>query len=119
MPRSLVVENIKEYLRKISQNAKSGSIPIEKFVIRKNLSKDPDSYPDKMSQPHVLVALALREKGVPVRAKDTIAYIICDLREQECTSNTVSSKARHYNEVIEESLIPGRLFLYRRYIRCF
>lgn len=32
-----------------------GKVPVEKFIIHKNLTKDPEAYPDKKSQPHVQV----------------------------------------------------------------
>ena len=32
-----------------------GKVDLEKFIIHKNLTKDPEAYPDKKNQPHVLV----------------------------------------------------------------
>lgn len=101
----MVIENIKDHLREISRQAKSGEISLEKFIIRKTLSKDPESYPDKNSQPHVLVALSLKTKGIIVRAKDTIPYVICNLPDQNY--DTFCHRALHYDEALRKKLEPG------------
>lgn len=43
----------------------AGAVPLNKFVITKQLTKRPDDYPDAKSQPHVQVAL--RRKGAGKR----------------------------------------------------
>lgn len=48
-----------------------------RFVINKGLTKNPEDYPDKKSQPHVQVALRMKALGKSVRALDTIPYVIC------------------------------------------
>jgi DNA polymerase alpha subunit A len=38
-------------------------VPLNKFVITKQLTKRPDDYPDAKNQPHVQVALRRRAAG--------------------------------------------------------
>lgn len=66
---------IGKYLRDLHSNLLQQ--PIESFVISKNLTKDPQLYADYKGQPHVAVALRMRERGITVHAGDTIQYVIC------------------------------------------
>ncbi|KAJ2682796.1 DNA-directed DNA polymerase alpha catalytic subunit pol1, partial [Coemansia spiralis] len=56
------------------------------------------------SQPHVLVAMRLREKGVSVRAGDTVPYIICDAKSTLLAGTepggSYAERARHPDEVV-------------------
>jgi DNA polymerase family B len=40
-----------------------GAVPLNKYVITKQLTKRPDDYPDAKNQPHVQVALRRRASG--------------------------------------------------------
>lgn len=40
-----------------------GQVPLNKFIITKQLTKRPDDYPDAKNQPHVQVALRRRAAG--------------------------------------------------------
>ncbi|XP_062521858.1 DNA polymerase alpha catalytic subunit-like isoform X2 [Corticium candelabrum] len=75
--RDIIVENIHTRLRDIKQNVENDQVPLEKFVITKSLTKNPDDYPDKNSLPHVQVAVRLKSKGRHFRSGDTVPYIIC------------------------------------------
>lgn len=41
----------------------AGLVPLNKFIITKQLTKRPDDYPDAKNQPHVQVALRRRAAG--------------------------------------------------------
>ena len=41
----------------------AGQVPLNKFVITKQLTKRPEDYPDAKNQPHVQVALRRRAAG--------------------------------------------------------
>jgi DNA polymerase alpha subunit A len=56
------VEAIHEYLRTKAEAIRAGTIPVEKFVITKSLTKAPETYTDAKNQPHVQVALAMKRK---------------------------------------------------------
>ncbi|CAL9242710.1 unnamed protein product [Arabidopsis halleri] len=98
-----VVEAIHNELIKIKEEMRNGQVALEKYVITKALSKSPEAYPDSKSQPHVQVALRMRQRGYKkgFSAKDTVPYIIC--YEQGNTSLAssagIAERARHPDEV--------------------
>ncbi|KAN0030437.1 hypothetical protein ACTA71_006772 [Dictyostelium dimigraforme] len=67
---------IKEYLESVQQQIKDNSIPVEKFIITKTLSKQPEEYNDADIQPHVQVTLQMRAKGLHVQPGEQVPYII-------------------------------------------
>ena len=72
-----LIDYILTYLRSKAEEINKGVDP-KKYVITKALSKPPEQYPDKNSQPHVKVALKLKELGKPVKTGEHIEYIICE-----------------------------------------
>nr|XP_057915854.1 DNA polymerase alpha catalytic subunit isoform X2 [Doryrhamphus excisus] len=76
--RDVIVENIQKHLVELGEKVANGSIPLQQYEINKALTKDPQDYPDKKSQPHVHVALWINSQGGRrVKAGDTVSYIIC------------------------------------------
>ncbi|KAH9072265.1 DNA polymerase alpha catalytic subunit [Lactarius deliciosus] len=73
----IVVERIHEYLATIGEDVRGSKIKLDEFIIHKRLGKSPDDYPDAKNQPHVQVALRLRDRNVATRAGDVIPYIFC------------------------------------------
>ncbi|KAI3875794.1 hypothetical protein MKX03_023717, partial [Papaver bracteatum] len=98
-----VVVSIRNSLMKVQKEMRKGEVALEKYVIMKMLTKPLEAYPDAKNQPHVQVALRLREAGYSsgFSAGDTIPYIICC--EQGTTSSGSSSgiadRARHPDEM--------------------
>ncbi|KAJ3196293.1 hypothetical protein HK101_009401 [Irineochytrium annulatum] len=86
--------NIHEYLAKVGEEVRDGKAAIDKFVINKGLTKKPEDYTDIRNQPHVQVALALKEKGHHVRVGDTVPYVIC-----VGESNALAGRAHHPDEL--------------------
>lgn len=41
--------------KQVQEDMKNGEIELEKYVIRKTLTKPPEEYPDGRNQPHVQV----------------------------------------------------------------
>ncbi|KAK3015455.1 hypothetical protein RJ639_006817, partial [Escallonia herrerae] len=74
-----VVESIHNELKKVQDDMRNGEIALEKYVITKTLTRPPEAYPDAKSQPHVEVALRLKQSGIVTgcSAGDTVPYIIC------------------------------------------
>eukprot|EP00047_Mylnosiga_fluctuans_P015821 m.49542 g.49542 ORF g.49542 m.49542 type:complete len:1491 (+) comp6134_c0_seq1:22-4494(+) len=94
--REDLVEACHEYLREVARDINTpGKIPIEKFIIHKGLTKNPEDYPDKQNQPHVQVALRLKQSGKSVRALDTIPYVIA----LDGTTNPASQRAYHPDDM--------------------
>eukprot|EP01080_Neovahlkampfia_damariscottae_P007748 gene7748-12218_t len=95
-----VVNSIHEYLRNLSKNIEN--ISIEKFILSKELSKDPKDYPDAKQLPHVMVAKRMIENGQPVAVKQRIQYLVCNKKqkegEEEISKLSLSERAYHIDE---------------------
>ncbi|KAF2295279.1 hypothetical protein GH714_032416 [Hevea brasiliensis] len=100
-----VVESIHNSLMKVNllqEDMRNGQVALEKYVITKTLTKPPEAYPDAKNQPHVLVALRLKQSGYSTgcSAGDTVPYIICC--EQGAPSGNltgIAQRARHPDEL--------------------
>ncbi|KAJ3337924.1 DNA-directed DNA polymerase alpha catalytic subunit pol1 [Gonapodya sp. JEL0774] len=79
--REEIVEKIHKYLETVGKETRAGLIPIEKFIINKQLTKNVEDYNDAKSQPHVQVALRLKAANKSVRVGDTIPYVVCARKE--------------------------------------
>ncbi|KAK3162584.1 hypothetical protein QOZ80_1BG0091200 [Eleusine coracana subsp. coracana] len=96
-----VIESIHNSLVQVQEQMRSGQIELEKYVITKSLTKAPGDYPDAKNQPHVQVALRLRQNGYSgCSAGDTIPYIICSQQDSDNShSGGVAQRARHPEEL--------------------
>jgi len=74
------LEQIVQILQNVAESVKEGTAPLSSFVITKQLSKNPDAYPDKKQLSHVMVALRLNKAGGRMwKAGDTLPYVICEV----------------------------------------
>jgi DNA polymerase alpha subunit A len=62
-PRDEVVAAIHEHLTALAAAVVAGEVPLNKYVVTKQLTKRPEDYPDAKSQPHVQVALRRKAAG--------------------------------------------------------
>ncbi|XP_062567518.1 DNA polymerase alpha catalytic subunit-like [Saccostrea cucullata] len=100
--RETIVENIHAKLMEVGEKVKNGQIPIEMYHITKQLTKNPEDYPDKKSLPHVQVALRVNSKGgKKMKAGDTVAYIICE----DGSSLAASQRAYHPEELAKSDTL--------------
>ena len=77
---------------------------------RKRLGKNPDQYPDAKSQPHVQVALRLKQKGGSAKTGDVIPYVFCLSEGEESTKTAQADRAKHPDEVRKDlELTIGRM----------
>lgn len=53
--RETVLESIHSHLMEIGNSVRSGDVSVDEFTITKQLTKNPEDYPDKKSLPHVQV----------------------------------------------------------------
>lgn len=96
-----VVESIHNSLMKVQEDMRNGEVALEKYIITKSLTKPPEAYPDK-NQPHVQVALRLKQSGYSTgcSAGDTVPYIICCEQGTSSGSSTgIAQRARHPDEL--------------------
>ncbi|KAJ2991108.1 DNA polymerase alpha catalytic subunit [Globomyces sp. JEL0801] len=84
------VNRIHEYLGKVGEEVRAGLIPPTKF----GLTKRPEEYADKNTQPHVQVALRLISQGLGAKVGDTIPYVIC-----RGTESVIAQRAYHIDEL--------------------
>uniref|UniRef100_A0A0B7B4I6 DNA polymerase n=1 Tax=Arion vulgaris TaxID=1028688 RepID=A0A0B7B4I6_9EUPU len=97
--RETIVEKIHTKLQEVGDTVRSGDIPLTLFYITKQLTKNPEDYPDKKSLPHVQVAMRFNSKGgKKMRAGDTVPYIICE----DGSTMSATQRAYHPDELIKQ-----------------
>ncbi|CAN0864074.1 DNA polymerase alpha catalytic subunit [Linum grandiflorum] len=97
-----VVESIHSYLMKVRDEMRSEQVELKQYVITKSLTKPPEAYPDAKNQPHVMVALRLKQSGYTTgcSAHDTVPYVICiEQGSSSGGSAGIAQRARHPDEL--------------------
>ncbi|RCI00936.1 DNA-directed DNA polymerase alpha catalytic subunit pol1, partial [Rhizopus stolonifer] len=94
--REDVVAEVHAYLEVVAEQIRQGDIPLEKYVINKQLTKRPQDYSDAKSQPHVQVALRMIQAGQNVKSGDTVPYVICKI-DDETNGDKKGSAMRAYH----------------------
>lgn len=90
------LESIQAHLNKLKEDLMIGKMPLSMLTITKQLTKNPNEYADKNSQPHVQVALRLNIKNSRRFKKgDIVPYIICE----DGTANSATQRAYHIEEL--------------------
>jgi DNA polymerase alpha subunit A len=103
--REDVVSEIHAYLEIVAEQIRQGDIPLEKYVINKQLTKRPQDYADAKSQPHVQVALRMLKEGHNVKNGDTVPYVICKVDEETSGDKKGSAlRAYHPDSVIKNNM---------------
>lgn len=96
-----VVSAIHTHLEELAARVRAGpgpDLPLEAFIIHKNLTKDPEAYADAKGQPHVVVALRMKQRGLSAHSGDTIPYIVC-AEGSGGAGSSLSERAFHPDEV--------------------
>ena len=75
--RDDVVESVVLALDAVGKAVRALEVPLDLFVVTKQLTKPPSEYSDAHSQPHVQVALAMIQNGDKVRSGDIVPYVVC------------------------------------------
>ena len=73
---SLLADLVHDQLKGLARSTEAGELPLDKYIITKALAKDPSAYADAKNQPHVMVALRMRSKGMSVTSGTIIPYVI-------------------------------------------
>eukprot|EP01065_Artemidia_motanka_P034875 TRINITY_DN42866_c0_g1_i1.p1 TRINITY_DN42866_c0_g1~~TRINITY_DN42866_c0_g1_i1.p1 ORF type:complete len:1502 (+),score=522.94 TRINITY_DN42866_c0_g1_i1:58-4506(+) len=95
-----ILQHLEAVARRVRCEAGAEPLPLEKYIIRKSLTKDPERYADAAAQPHVQVALRLRARQLPVRAGDIIQYVVCKGQEDgDRVAKRLADRAYHPDEV--------------------
>ena len=75
--RDDVIESVVLALDAVGKAVRALSVPLDHFVITKQLTKSTSDYSDAHNQPHVQVALAMAQNGDKVRNGDIVPYVVC------------------------------------------
>ena len=75
--RETVLEAIHSRLMDIGNVVRSGEIPLEAFHITKQLTKNPEDYPDRKSLPHVQVMCSIVCYMLNTNTTGTTAFNFC------------------------------------------
>ena len=74
------LNKIYDIIQKVAANVREQKVPLASLVITKQLSKNPNEYPDKKA-PHVAIAIRLNAQGGRMwKAGDTVPYIVCEVK---------------------------------------
>ncbi|CAO3592284.1 unnamed protein product [Absidia cylindrospora] len=93
--------SIHRLLKKIDRLVRTGNVPLTKYALHKQLTKDLDQYTSAKGQVHIQVALKLRKSGHILKAGDTVVYVIC-LTDDESNA-TMADKAIPITEAENKS----------------
>ena len=102
--------SIIDYLEKEKSYLDSDKLDLKDFVLTKFLTKDLLAYQDKESQPHVVVATRLNEKGARFTSGKPVFYLICKTDQE----SSLAKKAFSPDEMKEQMLEIDREY----YIKC-
>lgn len=98
-----VVSSIHSYLGDIGEAVRTGTIPLEDFIIFKRLGKDPKAYGANINgQPHVHVALRMQERGLGARMGDVIPYIFCLGQDGSSSSKSAQADRAHHPDELRK-----------------
>lgn len=104
LPSEQVVQSIHQHLKEVSEKVRKGEMDIEKFILTKELSKNPKDYPDIKQLPHVMVAKRMLENGESVVVKQRIQYVICDLKDKSLAERAFSIDEFNSNDDLKLDL---------------
>ena len=103
------VEEALKYIRETITLLKSGKVPLQKLIIKTQITKDLSRYTS--IGPHVAVAKKLLEKGVPVSPGMVVEYIITKglglVRERAQLAEEVKVGEYDYNYYLNNQIIPA------------
>ena len=77
LSREEVVERIHSHMQLVKEALEGNKIVLNKYIITKSLTKNPEEYADGKTQAHVVVAMRMREKGMSFRVGDFVEYVVC------------------------------------------
>lgn len=102
-----LVDNIHELLKQLATQVRDGQVPLNKFEITKQLTKNPEDYADKKSLSHVTVALrynANQPQGRKLRSGDVVPYVVVQRASNPANYNVqpATQRVAHPDEVQAE-----------------
>lgn len=105
-----IVNSIHKYLQNLAANLRMGNFTDEmkrEFEITKQLTRNPEDYPDKKHLTHVMVALRRNtnvQMDKKLRAGDVVSYVICtDTSNSDFNLLPATQRGFHPDELKENS----------------
>ena len=95
--QEITLNHIHAYLEQVGKETRENLIPVDKYVINKQLTKAARDYHDAGSQPHVQVAKRMESRGQAVRVGETVPYVICMEPGQETSAKSKGYAERAYH----------------------
>jgi len=99
------VEDIHNYLKELGEKVRANSVPQNKFLISKQLNRNPEDYRDTKGLGHVTLALRFNSdvrNARKLKAGDTIEYVIClDESTESANQRAYTLKELNENEKLE------------------
>lgn len=109
LSRDEMVLAIDDLLKNIRRQLDVGEVPLDKFQISKQLTRNPDQYTDVKTQSHAAVAQRLNSSGkFHLRHNDIVEYVICE----DGTDNPATQRAYHRTEIIDNKELKIDLLYY-------
>lgn len=108
-----IVEDIHNFLKELGDKVRAQEVPIQKFLISKQLNRNPEDYRDTKALGHVTLALRYnsdKNRTRKMKAGDTVEFVIC------LDGSTVSANQRAYT--LEEVKTNTDLKLDHDYYLC-
>jgi len=88
-----IVIEIIEYLKSVQSDIDNGRIPIDEFIITKQLTKNIEEYNDIKGLAHVKIAKRMREKGdYSIKINTYIPFVVCRSKEGDTSINVTYFK---------------------------
>uniref|UniRef100_A0A7S1IK49 DNA polymerase n=1 Tax=Eutreptiella gymnastica TaxID=73025 RepID=A0A7S1IK49_9EUGL len=107
-PGDEILDTINTYLAEMGDSIRNGKEDLKDFIITKSLTKAPEQYADRAVQPHVQVALRMKEQNLTVQTNDLIPYIVCEATsvnpdvlglKADWDKSKLAMRAFHHDEV--------------------
>lgn len=95
----------------MATEVREGRKTLDSFIIFKRLGKNPEDYPDAKSQPHVNVALRMKEKGLSARSGDVIPYIFTVPEGEEASIKSAQASRAHHPDDLRRDGSPLKVDL--------
>ena len=101
--RDQVLLTLNEFLSKVGQDLRAGSLKLAEFIITKQLTRRPEDYSSTQSLPHVAVALRAKAKGKTDAelVNSFVPYVVCKPVGDAAKKTSLGDMAYSPDEFVE------------------
>jgi DNA polymerase, archaea type len=102
-------EDVAAFVKEIVRKLRAGEIPLEKVVIRTQITRDVKSYENV--PPHVAIAMRMQQKGQKVGAGTSVQYVVCvgkgPIRDRAKMPEEISDGAYDGEYYVTNQVVPS------------